>query len=65
MDKFVKGENEMCKMPAKERIQTRLVSASAVKMLDIRRRLSVCPPTHTEYVQAKRNTHKLLRNNHP
>ncbi len=27
--------------------------------------LSVCPPTHTEDVQAKRNTHKLLRSNHP
>ncbi len=31
MDKFVKGENEMWKMPAKERIQTRIVSASALK----------------------------------
>ncbi len=40
MDTFVKGENEMRKMPAKKRIQTRIVSASAVKRgLDI---LSVC-----------------------
>ncbi len=31
MDKFVKGENEMWKMPAKECIQTRIVTASAVK----------------------------------
>ncbi len=31
MDTFVKGENEMRKMPAKERIQTRIVSASAGK----------------------------------
>ncbi len=31
MDKFVKGENEMWKMPAKERIQTSIVIASAVK----------------------------------
>ncbi len=31
MDKFVKGENEMWKMPAKEGIQTRIVAASAVK----------------------------------
>ncbi len=31
MDTFVKGENELCKMPAKKRIQTRIVSASAVK----------------------------------
>ncbi len=37
MDTFVKGENEMQKMPAKERIQTRIVSASAVKrVLDFR-----------------------------
>ncbi len=36
MDTFVKGENEMWKMPAKERIQTRIVSASAVKrVLDL------------------------------
>ncbi len=34
---FVKGENEMWKMPAKKRIQTRIVSASAVKrVLDLR-----------------------------
>ncbi len=33
---FVKGENEMWKMPAKKRIQTRIVSASAVKrVLDL------------------------------
>ncbi len=31
MDKFVKGENGMWKMPVKKRIQTRIVSASAVK----------------------------------
>ncbi len=46
MDTFVKGENEMWKMQAKERIQsqTRIVSASAMKrVLDL---LSVCPPTH-------------------
>ncbi len=37
MDKFVKGENEMWKMPVKERIQTRIVAASAVKrVLDSR-----------------------------
>ncbi len=53
----------MWKMPAKERIQTRIVSASAVKrVMDL---LSVCPPTHTEDVQVKRNTHRLLRSNHP
>ncbi len=38
MDKFVKGENEMWKMPAKERIQTRIGAESAG--------LSVCPATH-------------------
>ncbi len=48
MDTFVKGENEMCKMSAKEHVQTRIE-------LDFRHQLSVCPATHTEYVQAKRN----------
>ncbi len=63
MDKFVKGENEMWKMPAKERIQTRIVSASAVKrLLDL---LSVCPATHLKMFRQKRNTHKLLRSNYP
>ncbi len=66
MDTCVKGENKMWKMPAKERIQTRIVTASAVKrVLDFRHRLSVCPATHTEDAQAKRNTHKLLGSNHP
>ncbi len=45
----------MWNMPAKERIQTRIVSASAVKrVLDFRHRLSVCPATHTEDVQVKK-----------
>ncbi len=58
MDRSVKGENEMWKMAAKERIQTRIVTASAVKReLDFRHRLSVCPATYTEDVQVKRNTH--------
>ncbi len=61
---FVKGKkNEMWKMPAKKRIQTRIVSASAVKrVLDL---LSVCPPTHLKMFRQKRNTHKLLHSNHP
>ncbi len=43
MDTFVKGENKMWKMPAKERIQTRIVAASAVKrVLDFQHQLSVC-----------------------
>ncbi len=51
MDKLVKGENEMWKMLAKKCIQTRIVSASAVKIvLDL---LSVCPAT-LEDVQAKK-----------
>ncbi len=33
MDKLVKGENEMWKMSVKKRIQTRIVSASAVKIV--------------------------------
>ncbi len=56
----------MWKMPAKECIQTRIVAASAVKrVLDFWHRLSVCPATHTEDVQAKRNTHRLLCSIHP
>ncbi len=47
MDKFVKGENHMWKMPAEERIQTRIVAALAVKrVLDFLHQLSVCPATH-------------------
>ncbi len=53
----------MWKMPAKKRIQTRTVSASAVKrVLDL---LSVCPATHLKMFRQKRNTHKLQRSNHP
>ncbi len=53
----------MWKMPAKKCIQTRIVSASEVKReLDL---LSVCPPTHLKMFRQKRNTHKLLRSNHP
>ncbi len=49
MDKFVKGENYMWKIPAKKCIQTRIVSASAVKrVLDL---LSVCPATHLKMVK--------------
>ncbi len=56
MDTFVKGENEMWKMPAKERIQTRIVAASAVKrVLDFR----FAPRHSLEDVQVKRNTHRL------
>ncbi len=53
MDTFFKRENEMWKMPAKKRIQTRIVSASAVKrVLDL---LSVCPATHLKMFMQKRN----------
>ncbi len=39
------------------------ISASAVKrVLDL---LSVCPATHLKMFRQKRNTHKLLRSNHP
>ncbi len=55
----------MWKMPAKERIQTRIVAATAVKrVLDFRHQLSVCPVTHTEDVRVKRNIHRLLCSNH-
>ncbi len=57
MDKFVKGENEMWKMPAKERIQTSIVAASAVKrLLDFRHQLSVCPATHLKMFRQKEAT---------
>ncbi len=63
MDKFVKVGNKMWKMPAMKHIQTRIVSASAVKrVLDL---LSVCPATHSKMFRQKGNTHKLLRSNHP
>ncbi len=55
MDKCVNGENEMWKMPAKERIQTRISSSSssAVKrVLDSR----FAPRHSPEDVQVKRNT---------
>ncbi len=44
----------MRKMPAKERIQTRIVAASAVKrVLDFRHQLSVCPATHLKMFRQK------------
>ncbi len=57
MDKFVKGENEMWKMPAKERIQTRIVSASAVKSAGLLASTFGLPRHSLEDVQVKRNTH--------
>ncbi len=49
-------------MPEKKRIQTRIVSASAVKrVLDLH---SVCLATHLKMFRQKRNTHKLLSSNH-
>ncbi len=46
MDKFVKGENEMWKMPAKERIQ-KIVAASAVKSAGLSASTFGLPPaTH-------------------
>ncbi len=60
MDKFVKGENEKWKMPAKKRIQTRIVSASSKRVLDFR----FAPPL-TWRCSGKIETHKLLRSNHP
>ncbi len=66
MDTFVKGENEMWKMPAKEHIRTRIVAASAVKrVLDFQHWLSVYPAIHLKMFRQERNTHKLLRSNHP
>ncbi len=63
MDKFVKGENEMWKMPEKERIQTRIVAASAVKSAGLLASTFGLPRHSLEDVQAKRNTHRLLRSN--
>ncbi len=51
MDKFVKGENEMRKMPAKERIQTRM--GAEKRVLDFRHQLSVCPATHLKMFRQK------------
>ncbi len=61
MDKFVKGENEMWNMTAKERIQTRIVSASAVKrVLDFRFALPL-----TLKMFRQKETPRLLRSNNP
>ncbi len=59
MHKFVKGENEMWKMPAKESIQTRI--GAVKRVLDFR----FAPRHSLEDVQVNRNTHRLLRSNHP
>ncbi len=48
----------MWKMPAKERIQTRIVSASAVKRESAGLTFGLPPPHPLEDVQVKRNTHK-------
>ncbi len=61
MDKFVKGENEMWNMTAKECIQTRIVSASAVKrVLDFRFALPL-----TLKMFRQKETSRLLRSNNP
>ncbi len=60
MNKFVKGEDEKWKMPAKKRIQTRLVSASSKRVLDFR-----FVPQLNWRCSGKIETHKLLRSNHP
>ncbi len=51
MDKFVKAENEMWKMPTKERIQTRIEESAG--LLDFRHQLSVCPATHLKMFRQK------------
>ncbi len=52
MDKFVKRENEMWKMPAKEHIQTRIGAEKRVQ--DFQHQLSVCPPaTHLKMFRQK------------
>ncbi len=55
----------MRKMPAKERIQTRIVAASAVKSAGLSASTFGLPRHSLEDVQVKRNTHRLLRSNHP
>ncbi len=61
MDKFVKGENEMWN--AREGMHSnKIVAASAMKrVLDFR----FVPRHSLEDVQVNRNTHRLLRSNHP
>ncbi len=62
MDKFVKGENKMWKIPVKVRIQTTKVAVSALnRVLDFCHRLLVCPAVHTEVVQAKKKTAIMSR----
>ncbi len=54
MDTFVKEENEMWKKPAKKRIQTRIVSASAVKSAGLSTSTLGLPPHSLEDVHAKK-----------
>ncbi len=62
MDTFVTEENEMWKMPAKERIETIIVSSEESAGLSV----PPPPPPHSlEDVQVKRNTRRLLHSNHP
>ncbi len=42
-----------------------ILSISGADPLDFRHQLSVCPATHLKMFMQKRNTHKLLRSNHP
>ncbi len=61
MDKFVKGENKMWKIPVQVHIQTTKVAASAVnRVLDFCHQLLVCPAAHTEVVQAKKKKHNAI-----
>ncbi len=55
----------MWKMPAKKRIPTRIVAASAVNSDGLSASTFGLPPHPLEDVQGKRNIHKLLRSNHP
>ncbi len=67
MNTFVKGENEMWKMSAKKRFQTRIVSASSgAEGAGLSASTFSLPRHSLEVVQAKKkNTHSLLRSNHP
>ncbi len=51
---------------SEETLSNKNSRASAVqRVLDFRHQLSVCPATHLKLFRQKRNTHSLLRSNHP
>jgi len=65
MDKLVKGENEMWTMPAKDTFKNKISRSISGEEGAGLSASTFGWPRHSLDVQAKTNTHKLLRSNHP